>query len=130
MPIYTYQCNECGFKFEQNQRMSDDPLTQCPQCEGVIRRVINSVGVVFKGSGFYVTDNRNGKSGAPVKPSKESGANSESSTSGESSATSDSGSTSSSGDSGSKSGAETTPSKSSDTAKPAQTEKAASATTN
>ena len=40
--------------------MSDAPLTECPVCEGPIRRVVNSVGVVFKGSGFYVTDNRNG----------------------------------------------------------------------
>lgn len=58
MPIYSYRCNDCGHQFDQRQRMSDDPLTVCPECQGTIRRVVNSVGVVFKGSGFYVTDNR------------------------------------------------------------------------
>ena len=66
MPTYTYRCNECGHQFEQRQRMSDDPLTICPVCEGKIRRVVSSVGVVFKGSGFYVTDNR-GKNSANGK---------------------------------------------------------------
>ncbi len=58
MPIYSYRCNDCGHEFDQRQRMSDDALTVCPVCEGNIRRVVTSVGVVFKGSGFYVTDNR------------------------------------------------------------------------
>ena len=58
MPIYSYRCKDCGYEFDQRQRMSDDPLTVCPVCEGTVRRVVNSVGVVFKGSGFYVTDNR------------------------------------------------------------------------
>lgn len=65
MPRYTYRCESCGQELEARQRMTDAPLTVCPRCgdEG-LRRVINSVGVVFKGSGFYVTDNRNGKSAA------------------------------------------------------------------
>ena len=63
MPVYTYKCNECEHVFEARQRMTDDPLTECPKCaDGQVRRVINSVGIVFKGSGFYVTDSRNGKS--------------------------------------------------------------------
>lgn len=62
MPTYTYRCNECEYEFDKRQRFSDDPLTICPKCEGDIRRVVNSVGIVFKGSGFYVTDNRNGSS--------------------------------------------------------------------
>lgn len=63
MPVYTYKCNDCEHVFEARQRMTDDPLTECPNCaEGQVRRVINSVGIVFKGSGFYVTDSRNGKS--------------------------------------------------------------------
>lgn len=70
MPIYTYRCNDCGHQFDQRQRMSADPLTICPNCEGEIRRVVNSVGVVFKGSGFYVTDNRNGSSGKKNKKEK------------------------------------------------------------
>lgn len=65
MPTYVYKCAHCGHMFEARQRMSDDPLTDCPNCEAeALRRVINSVGIVFKGSGFYVTDNRNGKNGA------------------------------------------------------------------
>lgn len=74
MPLYTYRCNENGHEFQARQRMMDDPLTECPVCGGPVRRVVSSVGVVFKGSGFYVTDNRssnvNGKSGKPK--SKES----------------------------------------------------------
>lgn len=62
MPMYTYKCQNCGHEFEQRQRMTEAPLTDCPVCEGSVRRVVNSVGVVFKGSGFYVTDTRNGNS--------------------------------------------------------------------
>lgn len=65
MPTYVYKCAHCGHMFEVRQRMSDSALTDCPSCEeSELRRVINSVGVVFKGSGFYVTDNRNGKNGS------------------------------------------------------------------
>lgn len=60
MPIYAYKCKNCDYHFDVRQRFSDDPLTGCPRCEGQVRRVISPVGVVFKGSGFYVTDNRNG----------------------------------------------------------------------
>lgn len=62
MPIYTYRCKDCDHEFEIRQRMTDDPLTECPACAGEVRRVVNSVGVVFKGKGFYVTDNRSGQS--------------------------------------------------------------------
>ncbi len=58
MPTYTYQCDSCGHGFEAVQRFADDPLTECPQCGGPIRRVIQPVGVVFKGSGWYITDSR------------------------------------------------------------------------
>lgn len=62
MPTYVYKCNDCEYVFEARQRMTDDPLSECPSCDdGTVRRVINNVGVVFKGSGFYVTDNRNGR---------------------------------------------------------------------
>ena len=65
MPTYVYKCAQCGHMFEARQRMSEDPLTDCPSCEAsALRRVINNVGIVCKGSGFYVTDNRNGKSGS------------------------------------------------------------------
>jgi putative FmdB family regulatory protein len=58
MPIYLYQCDVCGVRFERMQRMSDDPLTHCPECDGHVHRIIQPVGVIFKGSGFYITDNR------------------------------------------------------------------------
>ena len=62
MPIYTYRCSDCGHQFERRQRMSEAPLSECPVCVGNVRRVVNNVGIVFKGSGFYETDNRGGKS--------------------------------------------------------------------
>ena len=58
MPIYLYECDSCGVRFERLQRMSDEPLTACPECDGHIHRVIQPVGIIFKGSGFYITDNR------------------------------------------------------------------------
>ena len=61
MPLYAYKCDSCEHEFEARQRFSDEPLTVCPVCGNGIRRLITPVGVVFKGSGFYVTDNRNGK---------------------------------------------------------------------
>ena len=58
MPTYQYACTECGHTFEQVQSFSDDALEHCPVCNGRLRKVFNAVGVVFKGSGFYRTDNR------------------------------------------------------------------------
>jgi putative FmdB family regulatory protein len=58
MPTYSYHCDSCGHDFEAVQRFADDPLTECPQCGSPIRRVIQPVGVVFKGSGWYITDSR------------------------------------------------------------------------
>jgi putative FmdB family regulatory protein len=63
MPTYTYQCDSCGHGFEAVQRFADDPLTECPECGATIRRVIQPVGVVFKGSGWYITDSRPKSSG-------------------------------------------------------------------
>jgi putative FmdB family regulatory protein len=71
MPIYMYRCNDCNYEFEQRQKMADEPLTECPSCEnGRVRRVVNSVGVVFKGSGFYVTDSRGKKNGTTSSTTK------------------------------------------------------------
>ncbi len=56
MPTYEYLCRVCSHRFETWQKMTDDPLTTCPECGGVIRRVLFPAGVVFKGSGFYKTD--------------------------------------------------------------------------
>jgi putative FmdB family regulatory protein len=58
VPIYDYQCDTCGLRFERRQHMSDEPLKDCPECDGHVHRVIQPVGVIFKGSGFYITDNR------------------------------------------------------------------------
>ena len=62
MPTYEYLCKTCGHRFETWQKMTDDPLTTCPTCGAAIRRVLFPAGVVFKGSGFYKTDHRDGAS--------------------------------------------------------------------
>jgi len=72
MPTYKYRCKKCGHEFEIRQHMSDQPLTECPVCEGDVRRVVGSVGIVFKGSGFYVTDNRSSNGKGRVKTSEKS----------------------------------------------------------
>lgn len=69
MPIYEYECEQCGVRFEKMQRMADAPLTDCPECEGHVHRVMQPVGIIFKGSGFYVTDNK-GKSSTGMPPRK------------------------------------------------------------
>ena len=71
MPTFQYRCTSCGTDVEVVQKFTDDPLTECAECDGTLRKVFNAVGVVFKGSGFYATDNRSkGKANAatPAKP--------------------------------------------------------------
>lgn len=59
MPTYTYQCEKCGIRFDQYQKFSEAPLMDCPECgETALRKVYMPVGIVFKGKGFYATDNR------------------------------------------------------------------------
>nr|WP_256736251.1 FmdB family zinc ribbon protein [Mycolicibacterium hippocampi] len=58
VPTYSYACTECDNKFDMVQAFTDDALTQCPQCDGRLRKIFGKVGVVFKGSGFYRTDSR------------------------------------------------------------------------
>jgi putative FmdB family regulatory protein len=58
MPVYVYRCDACGATFERKQSVTEGPLTDCPECDGHVRRVIQPIGIVFKGSGFYVTDHR------------------------------------------------------------------------
>ena len=66
MPLYEYECRNCGIRFERVQRMVDASLTLCPECgENALARIIQPVGVIFKGSGFYVTDNRGKSSTGP-----------------------------------------------------------------
>jgi putative FmdB family regulatory protein len=74
VPTYAYACTACGHRFEVQQSFTDASLTECPECEGRLRKLFNSVGIVFKGSGFYRTDSRNGSSGAESGAGKDSGA--------------------------------------------------------
>ena len=60
MPTYQYRCTDCGRDLEVVQKFSDASLTECPACTGALRKVFSSVGIVFKGSGFYRTDSRAG----------------------------------------------------------------------
>lgn len=60
MPMYAYACKDCGHAFDIQQSFSEDSLAVCPECSGALRKKFNSVGVVFKGSGFYRNDSRSG----------------------------------------------------------------------
>lgn len=84
MPTYEYACKQCGEHLEAVQSFNDDPLTVCPNCGGELRKVFGSVGIVFKGSGFYKTDSRsNGKPAKTPEPAstKSDGAGGDSGTS-------------------------------------------------
>jgi len=98
MPTYEYRCNDCGEHLEVVQSFTDDPLTECPNCgRKALRKVFSPVGIVFKGSGFYKTDNRSGKGGSKKLTDKD--ASSSSSTSSKSSDSSNSSSSPSKTDS-------------------------------
>lgn len=72
MPTYSYACTECGDRFDAVQAFSDDALTECTKCSGRLRKLFGSVGVVFKGSGFYRNDSReSGKSNGSSEKSSE-----------------------------------------------------------
>ncbi len=75
--MYSYACNTCGHSFDVRQSFSDDALTDCPQCPGPLRKVYGTVGVVFKGSGFYRNDSRSAPgSGKPTADSTAGGSSS------------------------------------------------------
>lgn len=73
MPIYEYECKSCRHRFDIRQRIADDPIRVCPDCQGETRRVLQPVGIIFKGSGWYSTDHRkssdnaSSESSAPAK---------------------------------------------------------------
>lgn len=74
MPTYDYKCEKCERTFEYFQSMSDDPLTVCQECDGSLKRLIGGgLGIIFKGSGFYVTDNKskNSNSSSPKENKSE-----------------------------------------------------------
>ena len=109
MPTYQYACTECGHQLEAVQSFSDPALTECPNCAGKLRKVFNSVGIVFKGSGFYRNDSRAGNVSAekPASPGADTPTKSDSSptpASTTTSASSSSGSGSGSGSGSSSSG--------------------------
>ncbi|WP_328406295.1 FmdB family zinc ribbon protein [Nocardia sp. NBC_00403] len=85
MPTYSYACTQCDNRFDIVQSFTDEALSVCPECSGKLRKLFNSVGIVFKGSGFYRTDSRGGASTAS-EPAKSDG--SSSSTSSDSSSSS------------------------------------------
>jgi putative FmdB family regulatory protein len=70
VPTYQYACTACGHQLEAVQSFTDTPLTECPECEGRLRKLFSSVGIVFKGSGFYRTDSRAGANGSAEKADK------------------------------------------------------------
>ncbi len=73
MPTYEYECRKCSHSFEQFQSMSEEPLKTCPKCGGKVRRLIGGgTGIIFKGSGFYVTDSKKASSAATVNASAKS----------------------------------------------------------
>ena len=72
MPLYEYRCEDCGVRFERRQHINDEPVKVCPECGGTVHRLIHPVGIIFKGSGFYVTDNRAKSSTAVPKSTKKS----------------------------------------------------------
>jgi putative FmdB family regulatory protein len=74
MPIYEYECEECGNRFEKMQPITAEPLKECPHCgKPSIRRVFHPVGVIFKGSGWYITDSRKGSDTGSSKPDSDKG---------------------------------------------------------
>ena len=99
MPTYEYECTACGQHIEVFQRFSEDALTTCGVCGGVLRKVFHPAGIVFKGSGFYATDSRApAKTGSGSKKDSDGGSSSDSS-SGSSSGASSGSSTSDGGSS-------------------------------
>ncbi|MEU6884616.1 FmdB family zinc ribbon protein [Streptomyces viridosporus] len=98
MPTYQYQCTECGEGLEAVQKFTDDALTECPSCQGRLKKVFSAVGIVFKGSGFYRNDSR-GSSSSSSPASKSSDSSSSSTSSSTSSSGSGSGSSTSAGSS-------------------------------
>ncbi len=74
MPVYEYECESCGARFERLQSMNDEPVRQCPECAGAVHKVMHAAGIIFKGSGWYITDSRKATSGAVAGESKSAGA--------------------------------------------------------
>ncbi len=91
MPTYQYACTACDERLEVVQKFTDDPLSECDVCGGRLRKLFSPVGIVFKGSGFYRTDSRNGSGANGHKDKAPNGAAKDSAPAGEKSADGDSG---------------------------------------
>ncbi|MEW1654511.1 FmdB family zinc ribbon protein [Streptomyces sp. NPDC093707] len=99
MPTYQYQCTACGEGLEAVQKFTDDALTECPSCNGRLKKVFSAVGIVFKGSGFYRNDSRGSSSSSTPAGSSSTSTGSSSNGSSSTSSSSDSKPSSSSSDS-------------------------------
>jgi putative FmdB family regulatory protein len=64
MPTYVYGCDACGHQFERSQKFSDDPIRTCPECTSDVRRIFQPAGIVFKGSGWHITDYKRSGNGS------------------------------------------------------------------
>ncbi|MET7359121.1 FmdB family zinc ribbon protein [Streptomyces sp. NPDC005562] len=101
MPTYQYQCTECGEGLEAVQKFTDDALTECPNCNGRLKKVFSAVGIVFKGSGFYRNDSRGSSSSSTPSTSSSKSASSSSSADSKAASSSSSSDSKSSGSSSS-----------------------------
>ena len=88
MPTYSYRCTECSTAFDIQQAFTDDALTECPSCQGRLRKIFSAVGVTFNGSGFYRTDSRSSGSTGSGSGSSGSGASGSTGSSGSGSSSS------------------------------------------
>jgi putative FmdB family regulatory protein len=73
MPIYEYECSKCSHRFELKQAFDDEPRAECPQCKEIARRIFHPAPLIFKGSGFYVTDHRKNPAPEATRGKKETG---------------------------------------------------------
>ncbi len=89
MPIYEYECDGCRSRFERRQGFHDEPVTECPECQGSVRRLIHPAPIIFKGSGFYVTDSRGRNPATDAAAAAEAPASGDAATAGESGAAGD-----------------------------------------
>lgn len=70
MPMYEYECENCGTRFDRIQSINDEPVRQCPECAGAVHKVFHAAGIIFKGSGWYITDSRKATSGTVTGETK------------------------------------------------------------
>ncbi len=70
MPVYEYECEQCGTHFDRIQSVRDEPIRRCPECSGTVHKVFHTAGIIFKGSGWYITDSRKSSSGTVTGETK------------------------------------------------------------